>query len=43
LFRLFSRITPERSTKPHQIARTKRLRVASWIALHGKPVLTAHC
>src|SRR5229473_767722 len=30
-----SRITQERSTKSHQVALTKTLRVASWIVFHG--------
>src|SRR5712692_8497525 len=35
-FRVFPRITQERSTKPHQGARTKPLRVASWIIFDCK-------
>ena len=35
---MFLRITKERSTKSHQIARTKPLRVASGIVFHRKPI-----
>src|SRR6266404_868652 len=36
--RVFRWAPRERSAKPHQIARRKPFRVASWIRFYGKPI-----